>query len=64
MEIFNWIVEHYGQLSAALVGLIGFATIVVGLTPSQKDDAVLAKVVAILDWFSLLNPKKPAGPVE
>jgi hypothetical protein len=38
--------------------VVTIATFIVGLTPTQKDDAILAKVVKFLDYFSVVNPKK------
>lgn len=35
-----------------------FASTVVKVTPTQKDDAILAKVIAVLDYFSVVTPKK------
>lgn len=48
---------HWDELCAAFTALITFCTIVVKLTPSQKDDAVLAKVIKVLDYLSVVNPK-------
>ena len=36
--------EHYTDLIAIVVGLIGVAEIVVNLTPSEKDNSVLLKI--------------------
>ncbi len=40
----NWLMEHYTDLIAIVVGLIGVAEIVVNLTPSEKDNSVLLKI--------------------
>lgn len=48
---------HWDELCAAVTALIAFCSIVVKLTPSQKDDAVLAKVIKVLDYLSIVNPK-------
>lgn len=36
--------------------IVAAASIIVKATPSQKDDAILAKVVAIFDQLSIFNP--------
>lgn len=41
----------------AIVGaVITCASVIVKITPSQKDDAVLSKVIKIFDWLSVFNP--------
>lgn len=41
-----------------LGAFVTFASVVVKVTPTQKDDAILAKVIAFLDYFSVVTPKK------
>lgn len=53
----EWITAHYGEVCAALIALQTFATLVVKLTPTQKDDAILAKVIGALSFLSFLKPK-------
>ena len=38
--------------------IVTAASIIVKATPTQKDDAVLVKVVEILDWFSIVNTQE------
>ena len=52
---------HWDELCAAFTALVTFCTVVVKLTPSQKDDAVLAKVIKVLDYLSVVNPKGTRG---
>lgn len=37
--------------------VVAAASIIVEATPSQKDDAFLAKVVKVLDFVSIINAK-------
>jgi len=53
----NFIINHWQDGLAILGGLVGVATIIVKITPSQKDDTLLAKVVGVLNWLSTVNPK-------
>jgi len=55
-EIIKWCAEHGSDVLAVIGGLIGVATIIVKLTPTQKDDAVLAKIIKVLAALSLCNP--------
>ena len=54
----NYIAAHYQDFFAILGAVVTVATLVVKLTPSQKDDAILAYVVKFLDYFSIVAPKK------
>lgn len=36
---------------------VALASLIVKLTPTTKDDAILAKVVKVLDWLSIFNTK-------
>lgn len=36
---------------------VALASLIVKLTPTSKDDAVLAKVVKVFDWLSIVNTK-------
>ncbi len=51
---FETVVFWFGTLVAA-------ASVIVKATPSQKDDAVLAKIVKILDCVSIVNAKIQDG---
>ena len=54
----NWIIEHYKDVLEVIGAVVSLATLIVALTPTQKDDAVLAKVIKFLAAFGLLNPDK------
>ena len=56
-EVIQFFKDHATELLALYGAVVAVATIVVKLTPSQKDDALLAKVIAFLDKFSTVNPK-------
>jgi hypothetical protein len=54
----DYITAHYQDFLAIVGAVVTLATLIVKLTPSQKDDAVLGYVVKFLDYFSVVNPKK------
>ena len=58
--VIAWVSAHYQDVFAIIGAVVTCATLIVQLTPSQRDDAVLAKVVAFLNWLSVVNPKPPA----
>jgi hypothetical protein len=59
MNVVNWVVENWQTVLAIFGGMVAVASTIVHLTPSQKDDAILAKVVKVLDFLSTVNPKPP-----
>ena len=54
MNFFEQSVFWFGTIVAA-------ASIIVKATPSQKDDAFMAKVVKVLDFVSIVNAKIQDG---
>lgn len=51
-----WITEHWKDILAIIGGVVTVASIIVKLTPTQKDDTVLAKIIKILAALGLFNP--------
>ena len=52
----EWITQHWQEILAWIGGIVTAASIIVKLTPTQKDDNVLAKVIKVLAALSLFNP--------
>lgn len=52
----EWITVHWKDILAIIGGVVTVASIIVKLTPTQKDDNILAKVIKILAALSLYNP--------
>ena len=44
------------DLLAVIGAIVTVASVIVKLTPTQKDDAVFAKVIKVLSALSLFNP--------
>lgn len=53
----GWAVAHWAQLLAVVTGVVTVASVVVQLTPTQADDAALAKVMRVLEALSLAKGK-------
>ena len=47
---------HWKDILAVIGGVVTVASIIVKLTPTQKDDGVLAKIIKILSALGLFNP--------
>lgn len=50
-----FISEHYDEVLQLIGAAVALATLVVKLTPTQKDDNVLAKMIKVLSTLSLCN---------
>lgn len=53
----DFIVNHWSDFLAIIGAAVTLATLIVHLTPSQKDDDLLAKVVKVVNFLSVINPK-------
>ena len=53
----SFLVAHGKDILAIAGAVVGVASLIVKLTPSQKDDAFVAKVIKFLDNFSVVAPK-------
>ena len=54
------ITTYWSDLLTIYGGLVAVCTTIVKLTPSTKDDSVVAKVIGILDFFSTAFTKSDA----
>lgn len=57
LNVINFIQTHYQDILAIIGAIVSIATIIVKITPTKKDDAVLTKIVNILSKLSLVNTK-------
>lgn len=44
--------------------IVASASVIVKATPTQKDDAILAKVVKVLDFLSVVNTKANQAKID
>lgn len=51
----EWIKTNWTDILAVIGAVVTLATAVVKLTPTQKDDNILAKVIKVLSALSLCN---------
>lgn len=67
MNIINWFINNWVEISAAVSGIVVAARIIVKLTPTPKDDNALAFVVNVLKQVGLTSDtlsKKPTPPQD
>lgn len=55
----NWenIILFFEQAVFWLGTVVAAASVIIKATPTQKDDAVLAKIIKVLDLVSIVNAK-------
>lgn len=52
----DWIMQNWKDILAIIGGVVTVCSIIVKLTPTQKDDGVLAKIIKVLAALGLFNP--------
>lgn len=57
----TWIIENQAELWALAVAVWALISVVVRLTPTREDDAVLARVWSVLERISVLQHKDGRG---
>ena len=58
--ILDWLVANWEHIAAGFGMLVAFCTTIVKMTPTQKDDNILAKIIKWADVFSIVFTKKDA----
>lgn len=51
----EYIKTNWQDILAIIGGVVTIASVIVKLTPTQKDDTILGKVISVLVYFSLYN---------
>lgn len=59
----TWLVEHWETIFAIWGMLVTFCTTIVAITPTDKDNKFLAKVVKWADVFSVVFTKQDAETI-
>ncbi len=57
MEIINYVVTHKALLIQLYFAFVGFASIIVKLTPTVKDDNILKGILRFTGKYVALNRK-------
>ena len=63
-SLIGWFTSHAGQLAAIVTSVIGTATLIVKMTPTQSDDNVLARIVAFISKWIALNDTKQVDALK
>jgi hypothetical protein len=62
--ILSWILTHYDEVLAAVGYLYRAASVIVGLTPTKRDDAFLARLSFLAPANARGTFKLPGARVE
>lgn len=60
----TWILANWDNVLAVYGGVVAVCTTIVKMTPSVKDDAILGKVMKVLDFFSTAFLKADAEKLK
>ena len=52
----EWITEHWKDILAIIGAVVTVCSLIVKITPTQKDDTFLGKVIKVLAALGLFNP--------
>ena len=53
----DWIINNWSSITSMFGSVVAIASVIVKLTPSDKDDKVLNKILEIIAKFSIFNTK-------
>lgn len=56
-EVFAYIQAHWDDLFTIIGLAVSMATVITKLTPSKRDDAVVAKIAALIEKLSVIKRK-------
>lgn len=59
--IIQWFQQHWGDVIAVLLQIIGAASVVVKLTPTVKDDNILKGIIKFIGKYIALDKYGPKG---
>ena len=60
----TWILANWDNVLTIYGGIVAVCTTIVKMTPSVKDDAILGKVMKVLDFFSTAFLKSDAEKLK
>ena len=60
----DFIKANWSYICTGLFGLVVVASVIVKMTPNTKDEGVLAKIVSILDHFSVAKTARDKKLIE
>jgi len=60
----TWILANWDNILAIYGGVVAVCTTIVKITPNTKDDAIVSKVIKVLDFFSTAFTKADAEKLK
>lgn len=60
----TWILANWDNILAIYGGVVAVCTTIVKITPNTKDDAIVSKVISVLDFFSTAFTKADAEKLK
>lgn len=63
-DVIGFVTANWDTILQAALAVVGFASVVVKLTPTPKDDGILAILIGVLAKVALNKAAPPAPPAE
>ena len=60
MNTFNYVIANWDQILVIAFALVGAASAVAKITPTQKDDQIVDAILKVINALAL-NPKKSSA---
>jgi hypothetical protein len=57
----QYIIANWAEIAKIIAAIIGVASLIVKLTPTLKDDAILLPIVKFIGKFIALDKYSPGG---
>lgn len=57
-EIISWVQNNWLQIGQIYLQIVGLASVIVAITPTKKDDTILANIISFVGKWFALNPSK------
>lgn len=51
MTVIQWLLDNYQTIIGAAALIMSGASVIAGLTPTPKDDAVISKIISFLSFL-------------
>lgn len=49
----DWFIENWDKITLSLTSIVTVASVIVKMTPTPKDDKILSKIVAVLNFLAI-----------
>ena len=59
-NIIDWVSNNWATIIQVYLAIVGLASVIVKITPTTKDDSILASITSFVSKWIALNPTNKA----